>query len=210
MVTQLKNEIESNIIYPDRDGKPMADNTLQFRWITVIKANLDWLFSQDGQVFVAGDLLWYPLEGDNKKRLAPDVMVVFGRPKGERGSYQQWKEDNIAPQVVFEILSPGNTQAEMSRKLLFYERYGVEEYYIYDPHKNELSGLLRGEEGLEIIDNLDGWSSPRLGISFKITEPELKLYYSDGNPFTTYTEEKQRADKLAAKLKELGINPDEL
>lgn len=210
MVTQLKNTTNSNIIYPDSDGKPMADNTLQFRWITMIKANLDWLFTDDNNVFVAGDLLWYPREGDNKKRLAPDVMLVFGRPKGERGSYQQWKEDNIAPQVVFEILSPGNTQTEMSRKLLFYERYGVEEYYIYDPHKNELSGLLRGEEGLDIIDNMNDWISPRLQIRFEIVEPELKLYYPDGNPFTTYTQEKQRADKLAAKLKELGINPNEL
>ncbi len=41
-------------------------------------------------------------------------MVAFGRPKGERGSYQQWKENNIPPQVVFEILSPGNTQTEMT------------------------------------------------------------------------------------------------
>ncbi|MDJ0845076.1 Uma2 family endonuclease [Crocosphaera sp.] len=217
MFTQLKNKTNSNIIYPDSDGKPMADNTLQFRWITMIKANLDWLFTDDNNVFVAGDLLWYPIEGENKKRLAPDVMVVFGRPKGERGSYQQWKEDNIAPQVVFEILSPGNTQTEMSRKLLFYERYGVEEYYIYDPHKNELSGLLRGKEGLDIIDNMNDWISPRLGIRFEIAEPELKLYYPDGDSFSTYTEErkkvqqeKQRSDKLAAKLKELGINPDEL
>ena len=210
MVTQLQNETRSKIIYPESDGKPIADNTLQFRWITMIKANLDWLFGQDDNVFVAGDLLWYPIEGDNKKRLAPDVMVVFGRPKGERGSYQQWKEDNITPQVVFEILSPGNTQTEMSRKLLFYERYGVEEYYIYDPHKNELIGLLRGEDGLDIIDNMDAWISPRLGIRFEITEPELTLYYPDGNRFTTYTQEKQRADKLAAKLKELGINPDEV
>ena len=206
MVTQLKNETTSDIIYPDSDGKPMADNTLQFRWITMIKGNLDWLFTDNNNVFVAGVLLWYPLEGDNKKRVAPDVMGVFGRPKRERGSYQQWKEDNITPQVVFEILSPGNTQTEMSRKLLFSERYGVEEYYIYDPHKNEVSGLLRSEEGLEIIDNMDGWKSPRLGIRFEVTQPELTLYYPDGDRFTSYTEErkkvqqeKQRSDKLAAK-----------
>ena len=36
------------------------------------------------------------------------AMVVFGRPKGYRGSYRQWEEGGIAPQVVFEILSPGN------------------------------------------------------------------------------------------------------
>ena len=49
-------------------------------------------------------------------------MVIFGCEKGDRGSYQQWKENNIAPQVVFEILSPGNTTKEMNRKLLFLSR----------------------------------------------------------------------------------------
>lgn len=66
----------------------------QIDWENNIKSNLDWLFAQDDRVLVAGDLLWYPIEGDNKKRQAPEVMVVFGRPKGDRGSYQQWKEDN--------------------------------------------------------------------------------------------------------------------
>jgi Uma2 family endonuclease len=61
-------------------------------------------------LFVAGDLLWYPVEGDNKLRQAPDVMVVFGRPKGDRGSYKPWEEDNIPPQVVFEILLPATPQ----------------------------------------------------------------------------------------------------
>ena len=216
MVAQLEKTNSPDIIYPDSDGKPMADNTVQFRWITTIKTNLDWLFADNDQVFVAGDLLWYPVEGDNKKRQAPDVMVVFGRAKGERGSYQQWKEDNIAPQVVFEILSPGNTQKEMYRKLLFYQRYGVEEYYIYDPDKNDLSGFLRGDNSLEVVEEIDGWVSPRLGIRFELNEPELNLYYPNGDRFSTYNEEKvkvleerQRADKMAAKLKELGVNLDE-
>jgi Putative restriction endonuclease/Aldo/keto reductase family len=79
-------------------------------------------------VFVAGDLLWYPIEGDNRTRSAPDAMVVFGRPKGYRGSYMQWVEDGIAPQVVFEVLSPGNRFGEMARKFTFYEQHGVDEY----------------------------------------------------------------------------------
>ncbi|CDN15267.1 protein of unknown function DUF820 [Richelia intracellularis] len=60
-----------------------------------------------------------------------DVMVVFGRLKGDRGSYLQWQEDSIPPQVIFEILSPGNTQREMIEKYDFYRPYGVEEYYLY-------------------------------------------------------------------------------
>ena len=50
---------------------------------------------------MAGDLLWYSVEGNNKLRQAPDVMVVFGVEKGDRGSYQQCQENNIVPQVVF-------------------------------------------------------------------------------------------------------------
>ena len=216
MVSQIDNINKTEIIYPDSDGKPMADNTLQFRWITTIKNNLEWLFTENEQVFVAGDLLWYPVEGENKIRQAPDVMVVFNRPKGERGSYQQWREDNIPPQVVFEILSPGNRQTEMNRKLLFYQKYGVEEYYIYDPNHQELSGLIREGEVLTIVEEMQGWVSPRLGIRFTM-EQELKLYHPNGEIFSSYTEvkqqaelERQRAEKLAAKLRELGLNPDEI
>jgi Uma2 family endonuclease len=70
----------------------------------LIKENLECLFADHPDVFVAGDLLWYPVEGRPDIRVAPDALVTFGRPKGYRGSYQQWQEGNIAPQVVFEIL----------------------------------------------------------------------------------------------------------
>jgi Uma2 family endonuclease len=137
-MVQIQPTSQSEVVYPDSDRRPMADNTKQFCWLVVIQQNLEWLFADDPNVFVAGDLLWYPVEGDNTLRTAPDVMVIFGRPKGDRGSYRQWQEDNIAPQVVFVILSPGNTRAETNRKLLFYDRFGVEEYYLYDPDKNSL------------------------------------------------------------------------
>ncbi len=157
----------AKVYYPDSDGQPMADNTRQFRWIVTIKENLDLLFAADPNVFVAGDLLWYPVEGDNTIRNAPDAMVVFGRPKGDRGSYQQWKEDNIPPQVVFEILSPGNQMGEMECKRQFYDRYGVAEYYIYDPDRLDFSGWMRSGDRLVPIE----------------------------------------AARLAAKLRELGIEP---
>ena len=107
MVQQIISDNQLLEQYPDSDGQPMADNTKQFRWIVVIKENLERLFASDVDVFIAGDLLWYPVEGDPKQRQAPDVMVVFGRPKADRGSYQQWKEGANAPQVEFAIFSPG-------------------------------------------------------------------------------------------------------
>ncbi len=197
-------ETSTNIIYPDSDGQPMADNTKQFQWIVTIKENLEILFASQPDVFVAGDLLWYPVLGE-LTRQAPDAMVVFGRPKGHRGSYKQWEEDNIPVQVVFEILSPGNTLKEMAKKLKFYERYGVEEYYIYDPDKIDLNGWLRNQEnqesGLEVIEEMDGWVSPRLGIRFQLTPETLEIYRPDGEKFLTSVElaqqrelERQRAE----------------
>ncbi|GGA04387.1 Uma2 family endonuclease [Okeania sp. KiyG1] len=200
MVKQLETQTHREIVYPDSDGQPIADNTVQFRWIMVLYHNLAWLFAENPDVFVAGDLLWYPVQGYNQLRQAPDVMVAFGVPKGDRGSYQQWKENNIAPQVVFEILSPGNTLKEMSKKRLFYDNYGVEEYYLYDPEKNDLTGWLRSESLLDVIDEMNGWVSPRLGIRFEVLPETLQLYRPDGQLFADYLEVQQRLNEVQEQL----------
>src|SRR6202021_3542684 len=93
------------IYFPDSDGKPMAENTIQFRWITTIQGNLDLLFNSRPDVFVAGDNFWYPQEAKPKICAAPDVYLVFGRPKGDRGSYIQWEENDIPLSAACEILS---------------------------------------------------------------------------------------------------------
>ena len=183
------------ISYPESDGMPMADNTRQFRLIVMIQGGLDAQFAQQPDVFVAGDLLWYPVEGRPTIRAAPDTMVVFGAPKGDRGSYMQWREGNIAPQVVFEILSPGNTVLEMTRKYGFYNLYGVEEYYVYDPDHNELSGWQRSDGWLWEIDPIEDWVSPRLGIRFSSSAGELRLFHPDGEQFITFVEMQQRAEQ---------------
>lgn len=182
------------IVYPESDGQPMAENTLQFQWIVTIKENLEAQLAEQGDVFVAGDLLWYPVEGQPRIRRAPDAMVVFGRPKGYRGAYLQWREGGIGPQVAFEVLSPGNTKREMEEKRAFYETYEVEEYYLYDPDNNQLAGWLRQGERLQLIARVDGWVSPRLGIRFACSSAELVIYRPDGQPFLTFVENRQRME----------------
>jgi Uma2 family endonuclease len=186
---------DADLHFSDSDGKPMADNTEQFRWIVLIKENLEILFANEPNVFVAGDLLWYPVKSRLISPVAPDTMVVFGRPKGRRGSYKQWQEDNIAPQVVWEILSPSNNADEMERKLEFYQTYGVEEYYQYDPDRYELKGWQRQGEQLLPIAHIDGWTSPRLGISFAVGNHELVIYRPDGRQFLSPVELEQRAEQ---------------
>src|SRR4051812_3562021 len=116
MASVTRAPTQPEIVYPDSDGKPMSDHTLQYKWIVVIREGLASQFAEERDIFVGANLLWYPVEGKPTIRGAPDVMIAFGRPQGERGAYKQWVEGGIAPHVGFEGLSPGNRPAEVERK----------------------------------------------------------------------------------------------
>jgi Uma2 family endonuclease len=118
---------------------------------------------------------------------------------------------------VFEILSPSNDANEMERKLEFYDTYGVEECYLYNPENFQLAGWLRQEGHLSKRWQMDGWVSPRLGIRFVTGQGELLIYRPDGQQFLTLVEmeqraeqERQRAEQLAAYLRSIGVDPDHL
>ena len=243
------------VVYPDSDGQPMADNTLQWDWVVKIVGELREMFAGQ-QVFVAGDLLWYPVKGEPKNRMAPDALVAFDRPPGYRGSYKQWEEGGVAPRVVFEVLSPGNTREEMRDKLKWYEKYGVGEYYLIDPYKDQLLGWFRNDDGrLESVVPMNDFVSPALGVRFEVNG-EVKLFTPDGREFQSREDrieglsvelektaaafeeereraaiaereldderrhaeqEKQRAEQerhakeaFIAKLREMGVNPDDV
>jgi Uma2 family endonuclease len=190
----------TSVEYPESDGLPMADNSLQMLWIVIFYNNLDILFGGRSDVFVGGNLLWYPVEGENEVPTAPDVLVVFGRPPGYRGSYKQWEEGGVPMTVVLEILSPSNTYTEMDKKFLFYEDHGVEEYFLYDPVANHLQIYLRHGEVLRRVRPVEGFVSPRLGIRFDLSGPELVVYRPDGLPFLTakqLDERRQQAEVRA-------------
>jgi hypothetical protein len=175
------------------------------------------------------------VEGRPDISAAPDTLVAIGRPKGYRGSYKQWEEEGIAPQVVCEVRSPNNRIGEMVRKLKFYEEFGVDEYYLYDPDHHVLDGWRRIHDELQEIAQMNGWISPMLGIRFDPSGSELMIFGPDGRRFLSYQElaqhddqmtrerdrlaqerdlaaherdtERQRAERLAAQLRAMGIEP---
>ncbi|WP_017305903.1 Uma2 family endonuclease [Spirulina subsalsa] len=215
-------------LYPDSDGQPMAENTVQYRWIVRLVSNLKRLFAGQN-VFVAGDLLWYPVQvqASPVPAQAPDAMVVFGRPPGDRGSYKQWQENDIPPQVVFEILSPSNTRREIFIKQTFYQQYGVLEMFFYDPDSRDFWGFVREtpEQEFSLITPLNlPWTSPLLQIRFELGGDELRVFHPNGELFQDPEEVMaereqiqrdleqvtQERDRALAKLRELGIDPNEL
>jgi Uma2 family endonuclease len=230
--TALSRETKPEIIYPDSDGEPIARNTVQYQYIIAMQVGLDAMFVDNPDVLVAADLFWYPVEGRPDIKNAPDVMVAFGRPKGDRGSYRQWEENGVAPQVVFEIAPPGATVAEMRLKRMFYDRYGVMEYYEYDPDNGTLDVWTRQKSGLRNAFFSDEWRSPLLSATFRLEiNGRLTVYRPNGDRFLRPVEikaladlaeawaererrraeqERERAERLAAKLLELGIDPEQI
>ena len=197
----------------------MADNTEHFHFIHTFQGNLDALLPD----FVAGDHLWYPVQGRPDIRVAPDVYVAMGRPKGHRGSYKQWEEEGVPLQVVFEWWSPRNDFAHQVEKLRFYDRYGVDELYTFDQLRRVFNAFHRVDGQLDPVATEGGVQSPLLGIRLALEDEELKGWRPDGRPFLRMTEmeanarlaeeklrlSEARAEALAARLRALGVDPSE-
>ena len=216
MTTLLKTT--QDIIYPETDGLPLSDNTKQLRLIMTTQGGLDALY-QNEKVFVTGNLLWFPVEGSGESK-APDVMVIFGQTKDDRTSYKQWEEGGLGPQVAFEFVSKNNSVGEVEVvKLDFYQRHGVDEYYIHDPDKGTLKGWTREGTWFQPIPDMKGWVSPLMGIRFELIGKDMQLYHPDGRAFETYPEimkrgaqaelerdqERQRADRAESQLEQKDI-----
>ncbi len=211
------------IDYPDSDGLPMSDNTVQFTWIAILMWSAEAYFRNRPDVFVAGDHLIYPVEGQPDIRQAPDVYVAFGRPKGDRGSYKVWEEGGLFPQVVFEVWSPNNRYTQMQKKFEFYERYGVEEYYIvYPEFPAHAEGWQREGGKLVSVPEMNGFTSPRLGFRFVLGGGQLAVFGPDGRQLRSPSEiaaerdaaertlaaEREQVAKLLARIRELGGDPN--
>ncbi|MGL6096080.1 MAG: Uma2 family endonuclease, partial [Fimbriiglobus sp.] len=173
-------------------------------------------FRDRPDVFVAGNHLIYPVEGDNLTRQAPDVYVAFGRPKGHRGSYRVGEEADVFPQVGIEVWSPNNRYEKMRKKFDFYERFGAEEYYIlYPEFPAAVDAWHRTGDRLVELSEAEQYASPRLGIRFEVVRGQAVVYGPDGERLRTPSEIaaernalRDRADMMAAKLRALGLDPD--
>jgi DNA-binding LytR/AlgR family response regulator len=77
--------------------------------------------------------------------------------------------------------------------------------------KNDFSGWIRRENGLEVIENIDNWISPRLRIRFVLGESQLEIYRPDGKKFVSFLEldtQRQLAEERA-NLEEQRANLEE-
>lgn len=161
--------------------------------------------------------------------VAPDVFVVFGVGNKDRRSYKIWEEGDT-PDFVLEITSKSTQKEDQETKPIIYAALGVREYFQYDPTGDYLNPRLQGSCLVEgnyqpitattLPNDLLSVSSEVLRLELRLQSGELRFYDpATGEMLLTHEEQVQRARtgkplgasrSLAAKLKELGIDPDTL
>lgn len=231
-----KRELEATIYYPGTDGKPMGETDFHIKLIFNLRFALDSFFARDLRVYVGSDLLLYYEPGNTRKFVVPDVFVVRGVSKGDRRVYKLWEEGR-PPNVVIEISSRETKKADLNNKLHLYERLGVAEYYVFDPEYRYVKPPLRawrlsGGQYIEKAITNGRVRSDELGLELVDTRQTLRLLDPATGQFLLTPEEEAiarqqeaiarrqetiarqqaeaHAERLAAKLRELGVDPDKL
>ena len=132
----------AEVDYPESDGLPMSENTLHGAAILSLRNALDLHYLGRTDLFLAGDLLLYYVQGNPRKVVGPDVIVALGVPAGHRSSYLVWKEGKV-PDFVMEVSSPRSRTADRTEKRELYESLGIGEYFLYDPGYEERPSEMR-------------------------------------------------------------------
>ncbi len=125
-----------------------------------------------------------------------------------------WHEDGKYPNLIVEILS--DTTADTDRELkkqIYQDIFRTPDYFWFDPETLELAGfhLVDGQyQPLEPNSRGYLWSQ-QLGLYLGIYQEQLRFFTPEERlvptPEEAAEQECQRSERLAAKLRELGIDP---
>jgi Uma2 family endonuclease len=188
------------IYYPETDGKPMGETDWHIKLIMNLRTSLENYFRDNENVYVSCDLLLYYEEGNPKKFVVPDVMVVRGVKKGLRRIYKVWDEGK-SPCVVIEIVSKETWKKDVGEKLRLYADLGVKEYYAFDPEYKYLKPPFRAfrlvDGKFEEVKIRGGRIySEELGLELVDTGKSLRLWNPVTKEFLLTPEESEEERKM--------------
>jgi len=213
------------------DGEPLESNRHRIAMNLLIRSlQQAWVDRDD--YFVGGNMFVYYSRAQVKNRdfKGPDFFAVTGVSKKERKSWVVWEEEK-APDVVIELLSPSTVNFDRTEKKQIYQnKMRVSEYFWYDPFNSEdfagfflnsgvYQPLVFNEQGWLISQSLGlalvRWSGSYRGVMAVWLRWATLLgeVLRTGHELAEQERERaekahERADRLAEKLRSLGIDLD--
>ncbi len=204
------------ILYPESDGRPMAETDEHLEQMFYLISALKLWFERRSRIYVAGNNLIYYRQGDPRQRISPDVYVVKDVEKRRRRVYKVWEEKK-SPCVVIEVSSKGTRREDLVTKFRLYrDVLGVKEYYIYDPLREYLPGRMKAWElrrGVYVEQPIEGdrIKSPSLGLFLVDTGAMLRLVNPrNGEELPTHSEEAMARRDAEAEVRRLQKELDRI
>ena len=215
------------------DGEPLESNRHRIAMNVLIDSVLTAL-AERKDFFVGGNMfVYYSREqAMNRDFKGPDFFVALEVDGSrERQGWVLWEENGRYPDVIVELMSPSTAKVDKGIKKELYERtFHTREYYIYDPFESgSLEGwrldasqryqsLAANERGWLWCESLKLWlgtwegsirREPPTGTCqwLRFYDPQERLVLLQEE---IAEQERQRAERLAERLRAAGINPDEV
>lgn len=217
--------------------EPPLESDLHRDQIDLLIRLLKWCWRDRSDFYATGNLTVYysPNQKKSEDFRGPDFFVVLGVDPKDRRSWVVWQEGGRYPNCIIELLS--NSTASVDRGLkkdLYQSVWRVPEYFWFHPDTLEFAGfrLADGSTYVDIPTTPQGWRwSQQLQMYLGIDDRKLRFFAQDGQLIPLPEEdalqqaqaaqaaleqerlraeqERLRADRLAQRLRELGISEED-
>ena len=208
-------DVTEDVIVPSSDllsDEPQMETYLHLQQMMLLIKCLEWYWRDRSDFFAVGNLTIYysPRQRKSEDFRGPDFFVVLDVEKKPRKSWVVWEEGGKYPNVIVEILSPTTAETDKGlKKEIYQDIFRTPDYFWFDPETLEFQGFQLMAGQYQVIEpNEKGWLwSQQLGLYLGIDNDQLRFFTPEGKLVLTPEE---TAERLAEKLQELGINPDEI
>ena len=199
--------------------EPEMESSLHYLQLALLVSCLDWLWREQKDYFIGANLTIYFSRQQLKNRdfRGPDFFLVKNTQNHPRRSWVVWEEDGKYPDLIIELLSTSTAVIDKAfKKTLYEERFRTQEYFWFSPDTLELAGfkLIDGKYKPIKSNNSNLLWSNVLGLYLGLEGDKLRYFDAEKRlvltPEEVALQEQNRSTILAEKLRELGIDPDEL
>jgi Uma2 family endonuclease len=200
-------------------NEPEMESSLHYAQLALLVACLEWLWRDRNDFFIGANLtIYFSREQLKTKEFrGPDFFLVTQTEKRPRKSWVVWEEGGQYPDLIIELLSESTAKTDKNlKKELYQNRFRTPEYFLFAPDTLEFEGYhLVDQTYQEIMQNQAGWLwSSVLGLYLGVQDGRLRYFTKSGElvltPEEAAEQAERRADRLAAQLKALGVDPNEV